>query len=167
MVETLSRQGGGTPISTAAVVFGGFSLEDHWNQGTAPRRIAEGGWSIVVLQQGPSSLPESQASLRQWTARFDTSIRANGGRTALYMVWPESSRRHAFDAVSRSYAQAAEDVGGMLLPGAKPGAQRGAAIPTSRYTVRTGFIPRPRVPTWQRSSFISRSAVGHRWAFLR
>ena len=62
ILETLSRQGGGTPISTASVVFGGFSLEDHWNQGTAQRRIAEGGWSIVVLQQGPSSLPESQAA---------------------------------------------------------------------------------------------------------
>jgi hypothetical protein len=116
MVATLSRQDGGTPISTASVVFGGFSLEDHWNQGTARRRIAEGGWSIVVLQQGPSSLPESQTSLREWTARFDTIIRANGGRTALYMVWPESDRRDAFDAVSRSYARAAEDVSGMLFP---------------------------------------------------
>ena len=115
MVETLSRQGG-TPISTASVVFGGFSLEDHWNQGTAQRRIAEGGWSIVVLQQGPSSLPESQIALREWTRRFDTVIRASGARTALYMVWPESNRRDAFDAVSRSYAQAAEGVTGMLMP---------------------------------------------------
>ena len=115
MVETLSRQGG-TPISTASVVFGGFSLEDHWNQGTAQRRIAEGGWSIVVLQQGPSSLPESQIALREWTQRFDTVIRASGARTALYMVWPESNRRDAFDAVSRSYAQAAEGVSGMLMP---------------------------------------------------
>ena len=116
MVEALSRQSGGTPISTDSVVFGGFSLEDHWNQGTARRRIAEGGWSIVVLQQGPSSLPESQANLREWTARFDTVIRASGGRTALYMVWPESDRRGAFDAVSQSYARAAEDVSGMLFP---------------------------------------------------
>jgi len=116
MVETLSRQGGGTPISTASVVFGGFSLEDHWKHGTAQRRVAEGGWSIVVLQQGPSALPESQTALREWTARFDAIIRASGGRTALYMVWPESNRRDAFDAVSRSYTRAAEDVGGMLFP---------------------------------------------------
>jgi hypothetical protein len=116
MVETLSRQGGGTPISTASVVFGGFSLEDHWNQGTAQRRIAERGWSIVVLQQGPSSLPDSQVALREWTVRFDTVIRASGARTALYMVWPESNRRDAFDAVSQSYAHAAEAVAGMLLP---------------------------------------------------
>ena len=115
MVETLSRQAG-TPISTVTVAFGGFSLEDHWNQGTAPRRIAEGGWSVVVLQQGPSSLPENQANLRDWTARFDTAIRASGARTALYMVWPESNRLEAFDAVSQSYARAAEGVGGMLFP---------------------------------------------------
>src|SRR3954468_11092046 len=116
MVETLSRQGAGTPIETASVVVGGFNLEDHWNEGTAQRRIAEGGWSIVVLQQGPSSLPESQVNLREWTARFDTVIRARGARTALYMVWPESARRDAFDAVSQSYARAAEDVNGMLFP---------------------------------------------------
>src|SRR4051812_49836275 len=67
MVEALSRQGGGTPISTASVVFGGFSLEDHWKQGTAQRRVAEGGWAIVVLQQGPSALPASQTALREWT----------------------------------------------------------------------------------------------------
>jgi len=116
MVETLSRQSGGTPIVTASVVSGGFNLEDHWNQGTAQRRIAEGGWSIVALQQGPSSLPESQVALREWTVRFDTVIRASGARTALYMVWPESNRRDAFDAVSHSYARAAEDVNGMLFP---------------------------------------------------
>jgi hypothetical protein len=116
LVATLSEQVGGTPISTASVVSAGFSLEDHWNQGKAQRRIAEGGWSIVVLQQGPSSLPESEVALRRWTARFDAAIRAAGARTALYMVWPESNRRGAFDAVSRSYTRAAEDVGGMLFP---------------------------------------------------
>ena len=116
LVETLSRQGGGTPINSASVVFGGFSLEDHWNEGTARRRIAEGGWSIVVLQQGPSALPESQVALREWTIRFDSVIRASGARTALYMVWPESNRRDVFDAVSQSYARAAEDITGMLLP---------------------------------------------------
>lgn len=116
MVETLSRQAGGTPITTASVVAGGYSLEDHWNQGIAQRRIAEGGWSIVVLQQGPSSLPESQSNLRTWTRRFDAVIRANGARTALYMVWPESERLNAFDAVSQSYTRAAADVTGMLFP---------------------------------------------------
>ena len=146
MLETLSRQGGGTPISTASVVFGGFSLEDHWNQGTAQRRIAEGGWSIVVLQQGPSSLPASQVALREWTTRFDSVIRASGARTALYMVWPESNRRDAFDAVSQSYAQAAERVNGMLFPVGE--AWRGAwrRDPDVPLYGPDGFHPTPTAP---------------------
>ena len=115
MVETLARQAG-TPISIGSVAFGGYSLEDHWNLGTAQQRVAAGRWSVVVLQQGPSSLPENQINLRDWTARFDAVIRAAGARTALYMVWPESNRLEAFDAVSQSYSRAAEGVGGILLP---------------------------------------------------
>jgi len=65
---------------------------------------------------GTSSLPENQLNLRDWTARFDTVVRATGARTALDMVWPESIRLEAFDAVSQSYARAADGVGGMLLP---------------------------------------------------
>jgi len=36
------------------VATGGFGLEDHWNQGDAQKAIARGGWSVVILQQGPS-----------------------------------------------------------------------------------------------------------------
>jgi len=116
MVESLCNQPGGAQVTTASVVFGGFSLEDHWNEGSALRRIDQGGWTIVVLQQGPSALPESQQNLREWTARFDQRIRRGGARTALYMVWPESFRPEAFDAVSESYRRAAEDVDGLLFP---------------------------------------------------
>jgi hypothetical protein len=143
LVETLSRQSGGPLIHTASVVFGGFSLEDHWNEGTARRRIAEGGWSIVVLQQGPSSLPESQVELRKWTARFDTAIRAGGARTALYMVWPESNRRAVFDAVSQSYARAAEDISGMLMPAGEAWREAWRRDPAMPLYGPDGFHPTP------------------------
>src|SRR6266849_10366961 len=52
------------------VAFDGYSLEDHWNRGDARRAIAEGGWSIVVLQQGPSALPESRVLLVDYAKRF-------------------------------------------------------------------------------------------------
>jgi hypothetical protein len=114
IVEALSRAGG-RPFAVEAVTYGGYSLEDHWARGTQ-NRIAGGGYRFVVLQQGPSALAESRVSLREWTRRFDTVIRQSGARTALYMVWPESDRPHAFPDVSDSYRLAAEDVGGILLP---------------------------------------------------
>ncbi|MFL5246276.1 MAG: hypothetical protein ACJ79V_00510, partial [Myxococcales bacterium] len=48
--------------------------------------------------------------------RFDARIRAIGARTALFSVWPESTREGAFPAVAESYSLAAHDVGGIYLP---------------------------------------------------
>jgi hypothetical protein len=106
----------GLEINSRVVAFGNYSLEDHWNRGDASRAIAEGGWSIVVLQQGPSALPESQVLLRAYTRRFNQQIGRIGAKTALYMVWPSADRRTDFDGVIRSYAAAAHEVGALLLP---------------------------------------------------
>ena len=115
MVRTLSRQAG-EPINVEEVTFGGFSLEDHWNEGSARRAIQRGGWRFVVLQQGPSSLPESRENLLQWTARFNQEIRQAGARPAFYSVWPDITRVAFFDDVSESYRQAAASADGLLLP---------------------------------------------------
>ena len=92
-----------------------YSLEDHWNERDARRAITR-GWDFVVLQQGPSALPESRALLVDYTKRFDAEIRKAGARTALYMVWPSRQRRGDFEGVSQSYRAAAKAVGGVLLP---------------------------------------------------
>jgi hypothetical protein len=99
-----------------AQLLGGANLEDHWQGGSARTRIQNGHWDAVVLQQGPSSLPESRANLRHWVAEFDALVRASGGRSALYMVWPELSRFLWFNRVRDSYALAARDVSGWFLP---------------------------------------------------
>jgi hypothetical protein len=114
IVEALARAGG-HPLIVDSVTYGGVSIEDHWNMGT-PKRIESGGWKYVVLQQGPSSLADSRANLREWTKKFDAVIKAGGGTTALYAVWPEGARRSVFSQVSDSYRLAAEDVGGLFLP---------------------------------------------------
>lgn len=115
MVEAVAGASGARIVSTP-VVFPNVSLEDHWARGDALRAIDRGGWSFVVLQQGPSARPESRASLRGAVRRFDQRVRKTGARTALYMVWPASTRRGDFDAVSESYAIAARDVDAVLLP---------------------------------------------------
>lgn len=92
-----------------------YSLADHWNERDARRAIAR-GWDVVVLQQGPSALPESRVLLVEGTKRFDAEIKKAGARTALYMVWPSRQRRGDFEGVSQSYRAAAKAVGGLLLP---------------------------------------------------
>jgi len=117
MVASLSRAAGDSvPIETASVTFGGYSLEDHLAQGDAARAIQQGGWDIVALQQGPSTLDESRVNLIDYTQRFATIIRDAGARPALYGVWPERDRLYALDAGIESYRLAAEAVDGLLFP---------------------------------------------------
>lgn len=70
----------------------------------------------MVLQQGPSSLPESRVNLWEWTAQFAERIRAVGAEPALYTVWPPKERLAFFGDVIESYRLAAEDVNGIELP---------------------------------------------------
>ena len=116
IVEWLGRARGDATVETTAVTSSNFSLEDHWNQGEARAAIAKGQWSAVVLQQGPSALPESRVLLRDYSKRFAVEAQKVGARPALYMVWPSQARARDFDDVSKSYALAARDVAGLLLP---------------------------------------------------
>ena len=115
MVEAIGASAG-ERVECTSVVYPDFSLEDHWTRGDARRAIQRGGWSFVVLQQGPSARPDSRVLLRDYVQRFHREIIAAGGRTAIYMVWPPKVRAEDFDEVSRSYALAAADVHGTLLP---------------------------------------------------
>ena len=115
MVRAIAAQAGKTLV-TAEVTEGGFALEDHFRAGRAQVEIAE-GYQLVILQQGPSALEESQANLQLWATRFDPVIRNSGARPALYMVWPELARFNRFDDVRDSYSNAALAIDGMFIPG--------------------------------------------------
>lgn len=114
LVEALA-QAAGRSLSQTAIVAPNSSLEDHWNAGVADdiRRLRA---DVVIMQQGPSSLPESREHLALWSERLAEVIREAGGEPALYTVWPPADRRFAFADVVTSYATAAAAVDGLLLP---------------------------------------------------
>ena len=116
MVAALGAAVGVDSISTEQVLVGGFSLEDHLAQGGAAYNIAQGGWDVVVLQQGPSTQPDSRAALRRDVKIFaDLAARVNA-RIGIYGVWPPEEAIDYLDAGIESYRLAAQDVNGVLFP---------------------------------------------------
>lgn len=113
---SLAQAGGHERPITRTIAVGGFSLDDHWNQGVVHKAIAERPWDVVVLQQGPSALRESRRVLIASARKFAAMIRAAGATPALYMVWPSTARPSDFSGVSASYGAAARAVDGTLLP---------------------------------------------------
>lgn len=117
-----------------------FSLEDHWNGG-AEARIREASADVVILQQGPSSLPANQEHLRTWSERMAVPIRESGGVPALYMVWPSRSRFDALDAVAQAYAGAAASVDGFLMPAGEAWREAWARHPELELYAADDFHP--------------------------
>ena len=115
VVATLAR-GLGTEIEYETIAPGGVSLEDHWNAGRVPAELTTGEWDAVVMQQGPSALPESQLNLIEWAERLSELAREHGTRPALLTVWPEGYRVNALGDVIVSYANAAKAAGAELYP---------------------------------------------------
>lgn len=93
-----------------------MALIDHWNDGAATEAIRKGGWDVVVLQQGPSSVEVNRDTLRLGTALFAGEMGKVGARPALFSAWPSETRRQDFARAIDSYRIAAQDVGGILLP---------------------------------------------------
>ena len=99
------------------------TLEGNWNRGSARGSLLGGHWDAVVLQQGPSVLPESRANLCFYAKAFADEAREWGVRPYLLMVWPR--RGSGLPEVVDSYASAAAGAEAGLLPG---GAAWGAAL---------------------------------------
>jgi hypothetical protein len=144
MIEALAAQVGlKGRVTCRAVALPDFGLEEHWNSGEAVRAIEQRNWTLVVLQQGPSSLPASQAVLREYARKFAFEIKKTGATVALYSVWPAKGRMTSFDAVTASYVRAAEDVGGSVVPvgeGWRAAWRRDASLPLYG---ADGFHPSP------------------------
>lgn len=115
VIADLAKSIDETPLVYKTVAYPNYALEDHWYSGIAAD-IEPHHWELVVMQQGPSSLPANAEHLRIWTIKLDSVAKAHGARSALYQVWPSSQFMGSFDAVRESYRNAAIAVDGMFIP---------------------------------------------------
>ncbi|MEO8035999.1 MAG: SGNH/GDSL hydrolase family protein [Acidobacteriota bacterium] len=142
MVKELARADG-APLLVESIARPGYSLEDHLAEGTAVGRLRADRWDFVVLQQGPSALPESRVELIRSATKFAGLARAEGATPVLFMVWPSRSRLFDFERVSQSYRQAG--VAAHALIAAAGDAWRAAwkKDPSLQFYGPDGFHPSP------------------------
>lgn len=99
-----------------SIVMGGASLGDHWANPGTQQRITQGKWNYIIMQQGPSSLAASQKEFMADMERAKPWLKQSGAKPALFMVWPDTTRRKFFPQVRQGYANAAKAVDGLFMP---------------------------------------------------
>ncbi|MES2304870.1 MAG: hypothetical protein V4558_05155 [Gemmatimonadota bacterium] len=87
LVKQMSTAAGLIEPYTVSATYPDYALEDHWVSGTARSDITQ-RFDRVIMQQGPSTLPESGVALTQWTSTWSDEARKYGARPGLYVVWP-------------------------------------------------------------------------------
>jgi hypothetical protein len=103
-------------VELRTVALPNFALEDHVTDGTATALLRAERWDFVVLQQGASAQPASQAHLAHWVTTLAPLIRSAGAVPVLYQVWPLRSRPADLAGVDKGYRASALKVGGLYAP---------------------------------------------------
>lgn len=94
-----------------------YSIEDHLNEGKVHMEIQSGKYDIVIAQQGPSALYESQRILIRDAQKLALLCSATGKtKFALMTVWPAGERSFDLDEVIASYNNAADSSNAILCP---------------------------------------------------
>jgi hypothetical protein len=73
-------------LETEQAVKGAAPLEQLWDLPEARRKISDGTFDIIVLQE---DLPETKVNVfHQYARKFDAEIRKTKAKTILLMAWP-------------------------------------------------------------------------------
>ena len=98
------------------IMMAGASLGDHWKNPKTKQRIIEGSWTYIIMQQGPTSLASSQKELQADLAMAKPWLEQSKAKPAMFMVWPDTTRRRFLPQVRKGYADGAKSNEGLFLP---------------------------------------------------
>jgi hypothetical protein len=99
-----------------AIIGGNMSIGDHAQNPATRTKIIQGKWNTIILQQGPTTLAESQREFMKDMETVKPWLKQSGAKVALFMVWPDINRKRFFPQVRQAYANAAKSVDGLFLP---------------------------------------------------
>ena len=94
LARIAATAGTGPSITTDAVVEGGATLETHWEEGNAQKKIAEKTWTHVVLQGQsvePLPLPGPASTFPMYAKDFGDLIVASGARPVYFATWARAA----------------------------------------------------------------------------
>ena len=115
VVAALARRQG-VALEVGMLAEPGHSLGDHLADGRLQAALQRADWDWVVLQQGPSSRPESRVDLRRSVTAIAETLRGRPARIALMSVWPHRGHPASSLAAEESYRQAAAAIDACVLP---------------------------------------------------
>lgn len=104
---------------TESIAVGGYTLQNHWQDGKALTEIRKGGWDYVVLQEQSQRPVFERALFLEYVKKFDVEIKNNHAKTILLMTWdrPENDAQGVTNNnVAAAYTSVGKQLGITVAP---------------------------------------------------
>jgi hypothetical protein len=115
MLSVMAKSTGRELVVGRSIV-GGATLEKHWTDGKALKKIQEATWDYVVLQDLSRQAYEDKDAMLKYSRLFDTEIRKAGARTVFYMTWPLEDSLKDYQTIVDAYTSLADELQAGLVP---------------------------------------------------
>ncbi len=116
MVAELAEAGGQRPLRYESETPGGYTLEKHWADRKAVKRIQSGRWDFVVLQDQSEAPLLRRDSMFKYGKKFDAEIKTQQAKTILYETWALQNKPDQQAAISKAYEGLSKDLNARLAP---------------------------------------------------
>lgn len=104
------------PIIAEHLTLPGKSLEQLWQWGEPQRRIGEGNWDFVILQDYSRQPLDKRKTMDEYLARFAAGVKLAHAQPVLFETWSNAARPQDQAAISAAYHQNALLLNALLLP---------------------------------------------------
>lgn len=96
--------------------YGGYTLENHFNNPASISAITTGDWDLVILQEQSSRPMTDPALFYQYATALDSVIAATGSQTGFYMTWAWRNNPEMYEPIRDAYTYIAAYLDAMLAP---------------------------------------------------
>ncbi|MFC1729546.1 hypothetical protein ACFL6I_04330 [candidate division KSB1 bacterium] len=115
------------PLFVEAVVMGGASLKNLWDEGIALQTIRERDWDFVVLQEGTAVPFVEPEMMDEYIRKFDDEIEKEGAATLLFLTWANQNSPEMQVMLDTAYFSIADVIDADVVP-AGPAWQRALSL---------------------------------------
>lgn len=116
MLGDLAVAGKQRPLKFEQETPGGCTLEKHWKDGLALKKIQSRRWDFVVLQD-QSQMPLLQPKMMaEFAKKLDEPIQKQGAKTILYLTWAMQDAPETQPTISKAYQDLAKELKAQVAP---------------------------------------------------
>jgi hypothetical protein len=116
MIAALARAGKQPPLVHDQETPGGYTLEQHWKNGRAVKKLAAEKWDYVVLQEQSLRPLHDRARMFEYAHKLDAEVRKHGARTLLYQTWARQNAPQKQPELSRAYLDLGKELKARVVP---------------------------------------------------